>query len=312
MAHLSRPEGDRSRAQLFLIGGLVLAVVFLGLALVLNSAIYTENIATRGEASVENSNALGTVGEVRRGVDGAIGTANRLHDDHPSQEDSIETTVGEMDGSGGDFAARRGVFFEVEVDGHEHGTRFFQENDGNFTAPNGSSSDWTVAEDVSVREFRMEVERNALGDILVDPLNVTIDDGTTAETVEIGTDGSDIVVELSGETCEATASRTSIDFTAGTVDGRHCPALDPLGDLDNDDVTVDFENGDDAEGTYSLLFDEEDRDDISPDYDSDDVDDDSDTDAEDVIYSTTVTMEYRTTTVEYETELEVAPNALDA
>ena len=42
-----RTTGGADRAQLILVGALALAVTLVGIALVLNSAIFAENLATR-------------------------------------------------------------------------------------------------------------------------------------------------------------------------------------------------------------------------------------------------------------------------
>ena len=43
-------EPSRERGQLILLGGLTLAVLLVALAVILNAAIYSENLASRGDA----------------------------------------------------------------------------------------------------------------------------------------------------------------------------------------------------------------------------------------------------------------------
>lgn len=59
---------DRSRGQLILIGGLALALVIVGLALIVNSAIYIENLASRqdtvnNDVTKYRTNVLNVVSE---------------------------------------------------------------------------------------------------------------------------------------------------------------------------------------------------------------------------------------------------------
>ena len=73
MADLSRPatDGRRDRAQLMLVTALALAVVLVVLVLLVNTAIYTENLATRG-VDVGADDALEHRAAVVDGVGGVV------------------------------------------------------------------------------------------------------------------------------------------------------------------------------------------------------------------------------------------------
>ena len=53
--------------QIIIIAALLLAIIFVGLALVLNSAIYTENMARRGDTSTAEAMSTESVTEERLG-----------------------------------------------------------------------------------------------------------------------------------------------------------------------------------------------------------------------------------------------------
>ena len=68
-------ERPRSRGQLILLGGLTLAVLLVALAVILNAAIYSENLASRGDA-IGADDALGFKDETETAVSGLIGKVN--------------------------------------------------------------------------------------------------------------------------------------------------------------------------------------------------------------------------------------------
>ena len=70
---MSEPACERG--QLILLGGLTLAVLLVALALVLNAAIYSENLASRGDA-IGADDALGFRDETETAVSGLIGKVN--------------------------------------------------------------------------------------------------------------------------------------------------------------------------------------------------------------------------------------------
>jgi len=68
-------DRPRERGQLILLGGLTLAVLLVGLAVILNAAIYTENLASRGDA-IGADDALGFRAETEAAISGLIGEVN--------------------------------------------------------------------------------------------------------------------------------------------------------------------------------------------------------------------------------------------
>jgi len=91
VAHLN----DDDRGQIILIAALALAVTFIGLALVVNSAIYTQNLASRGEVAGSND-ALEMRAMVETNVGQGVTAANRYN--HSSQT-ALETGLRESMGT---------------------------------------------------------------------------------------------------------------------------------------------------------------------------------------------------------------------
>ena len=111
MADLSRGSpGDAGsteddRGQLVLVAGLALAVVLLALVLLANTAIYTENLATR-EDGVGERDVLGYRASV---VDGE-------YDSRTALEANVSDGVARLDGLLRGSAARRAAGARVDTD----------------------------------------------------------------------------------------------------------------------------------------------------------------------------------------------------
>jgi len=177
--------GGADRAQLILVGALVLAVSLVGIALVLNSAIFAENLATRA--------SQGETGEVdsfeeaaSRGGTGSVAYLNANNDSHSSYgdlEDDLRTTIREWSGLQVRDRARRGQYVDAEyVEGSAvNGTRVVQDDGGEFVPRDEkegiiggvlddvvdlvTDSSWALTPQASnIRDFTMTVQRDGIGD----------------------------------------------------------------------------------------------------------------------------------------------------
>ncbi|WP_276277903.1 DUF7261 family protein [Haloarcula regularis] len=165
MAHLARED----RGQIILIAAFALAVTFIALALIVNSAIFTENLASRGETG-GSDDAL----EVRAMVEASVGEAIAGANVHNTSgldagvEEGIEQTTDQLELQ----QVTNGALVEVSlvpgstVDGlriaqNESGGRAFEDN-----AMSGDD-EWAVVTRVephsdrynATRAFRMNVSR---------------------------------------------------------------------------------------------------------------------------------------------------------
>lgn len=250
MADVSLPmptgDGSTDRAQLLLVGALTLAVVFLSLSLLLNSVIYTENLATRQtNTDVETATtfrftAIDVLGD-------AIEHANRGDAaDLAARRDDYRNATGAAIPILANHSATDGLATDIERRTVSRGTRIADTNASSTLTPeNDSTANWTVVTDARVRNARLRVETGAV-------VRIVVDDGTARDVVLDGTAGELRVEDESGA-CSLAGGRTWIDLTAARVDGERCR---PLATLPFDDeVTVSIANGSDATGTYSLVVD---------------------------------------------------------
>jgi len=317
----SEDTDTRTRGQIILVTAFALAVTLLGLAIIVNSAIFTENLATRSE-NVDANEAL----DYRNGVTQYVGDVitdvnendtSRNHDDIARNVSSQLESSRELTGI---QQIETGNAVAFEQIGTENGTRIFQENESDFTS-NNSDDDWLLAEDVSqTRAFEINVTAT---NVTLNDFSVVVNDTSTgtADDWTMTVSESEVTVETDGETESCSASGLLgtgmfdtpfvIDVTGATVAGEACPALvdtengDPMHFATGiDEYNVSFENGDDIQGTYSLVVDEENLGTVDDNYANNASDEPFETDA---MYSTSLTLTYETAQLEYETNVTVAP-----
>lgn len=156
------------RAQIMLITALVIAVVFVALALVVNSAIYTENLSTR-DSGAESREVLEQRATSDLDVERAIDTANAKHR-NTSDVSVIQTEIGEIFHSQMDTIylenARFGKIVDLDLLSTTEGAHLQQADENrNFTAggTNAGEPDWTLAENATADgTFRFGVRQAGL------------------------------------------------------------------------------------------------------------------------------------------------------
>ncbi|AXG06540.1 hypothetical protein DU500_08950 [Haloplanus rubicundus] len=241
--------GERSRAQLLLVGALALAVIFLSLSLLLNSVIYTENLATRQtHADVEKAETFRA--SVVDGLGGAVEYANRRNvTGFADRRDAYRAATDDWIPTLANYSATDGLAGDVDRAGVQQGTRIVDANASTGIVDRNGDGDWTMATDSSVRRFRLNVTLSSVDS--PDDTTITIDDGT-AQDVVVEDDGSGPQVRVVGRgTCELT--RGHVDIGAGRVDGDYCPPLADARPTGTVDVSV--SNGDGIDATYSFVVD---------------------------------------------------------
>lgn len=320
MAGLSFPQPEsRDRAQLLLVGAFALAVVFVALALVVNAAIYTENLATRGTVP-GSDDALEQRHQVEQSVGAVIEYVNEYN------YTSLGDIQGNVENISRDVNRQQilmGRAINVKYDSKVEGRRITQRNESNRAFTNNTDfPEWVLATGVdNTRGFTIEVtDLNQLSS--GSPFTVVANDSGKTWEMEIDDSSKDLTVSVNSdgdtESCDRSVSGTEavIDVTNGLVVGEPCAALRKLtaggenmsfaNDLSSYDI--EFENGNNIAGNYSLVIDS-----TSPNvnslYDaSSDITPPSDVPYyTDAIYSVTVEYAYQTPDVAYVTEIEVAP-----
>jgi len=306
------------RGQIILISAFILAVTFVALALVVNSAIFTENLASRGEVS-GSSEALVYQHQVEQSVGEAMAFANVYNTSGLS--DSVKASISDLGTRGGIQQAREGQLVNVSYVSDDQGKRIADNQSSWSTFESVANLDkWNLAENVDeTRAFVITTDETSLpsGDRFKVEANESISSvwemelwqSSSTVHVDVTTaagDNAQCDVDISG------AGTFEIDVTRGVVAGERCHALTRAGE-DGDSMwfgagtsgsyDINFENGDQISGNYSMVID-------GGSVNATTVAGTPSTGTPfetDAIYQTTVHYVYVTPNVAYETEVQVAP-----
>lgn len=257
-------EPTDRRGQLILLTGIVLAVVLVGLALVINSTIFTANLATRQSGAAQDPGQV--VNDVTRSIRPGIGQVNAQHAGD-SYTDLYGTHLTEVVTAVGDASARSGAASGTSVSvatvpasaGGYAGTRIADDDATDGFADRQGLTDWTVA-DGHLRAFELTVDRTSLADDPANALEVVLRAPDTTVEAAVYEDGDDVAVEVTDTTtsevsvCRGPADSATVDITGGSVAGRQCEALSAATDATGV-YGVAFENGGQVQGTYELTVD---------------------------------------------------------
>jgi len=306
------PDRGGERGQLLLIAAFIIATSFVVLALVVNSAIFTENLATRDDVA-GSQDALQHRHEVEQSVGAVIEEINGETSPSISDADDQVEAIGRQVGA---QQAVRGRVVDIEFDSIDTGTKIAQDEVGNFSNTTGSVPDWTVAEDVThTRNFQINLtdysELQSASNAFQIVVNGSNDDEWIVTIADAGSGNVEILVDrpgLSTQRCTREFDEfLRIDITGASVGGKPCPALDrhssgtPLWFSSGVEAPyrIDFESPGEIEGTYSLIVD-----DSADPHNFLAIDPPYSTTA---IYNLTLNYSYHTTDVGYETAIRVAP-----
>lgn len=261
MADVSNTE----RGQLILITGLAIAVTLVALVLLMNTVIFTENLATRG-AAVGGQDVVEYQGTLVEGVGGVIDEENQAeHEKQALVEENVTAGISQLDELVTHQYVRRGTIATMDAStiSYTEG-RLVRHTDGTaFDAPSGDRN-WTVAEDVPAsRQFRMTVDGTTLSQT-TDPesgFHVSLKDTTTGNTWRAylyNDSNNDVAVAVKNGTesiptkvCSISRRNVTVDFTAGTVGGEECSGLQWAKGVENQ-YTINYTYGDRAQGTYNI------------------------------------------------------------
>ncbi|PSQ58540.1 MAG: hypothetical protein BRD23_06605 [Halobacteriales archaeon SW_9_67_25] len=258
------------RGQIILIAGVVLAVTFLALAVVVNSAIFTGNLATRGETTGA-SDALTYRHEV---ADGSEALAVEINEQNTSGlVDNAEDSLGNVSAQGGTQNARRGRVVTVDINRPGTVVEARAQNNAtsdptNFTNASGET-DWdlvTEANRTVEGEFQVE---GGLATSEGDALHIFINESggsqfwrlAVYESPVSGVTNNITVRDDTGlvSTCEDLGGTPfTINLTAGVVTNNPGTVCDS--ELDDNKRTytaynsknVSFGNADRINGTYNV------------------------------------------------------------
>ena len=161
---------DVSRGQFVVVAALLLAVLFVGLALVLNSGIYAENVASR-ETSSETKDTLEQHSRVDEELrESADRTNARIETtDTSTLKSSLRQTFENYTAPRVADGAKRGQSIEIELTAAQNGTRLRQTNASrNFTDKVGTV-DWNLTDDVpDGGQFAMNIGEQSVYEATLD------------------------------------------------------------------------------------------------------------------------------------------------
>lgn len=329
MADLNRwRDRGRDRGQMLLVAAFGVAVMLVALALILNTSIYTENIATRGSDISGGKDAARFTDSTRDAVGGIVTYAN--YNDNASYDDlngSVSSGVTNYSELSGDQQALDSIAVNVSQVGTPSRGAHVYNRSGNFSNVSGAQN-WTVVEDTEgVRKFEIQAQNDSLTEkgpppVFSDPIfyvNFTDLDDDERYRVYIfnSNDASeDVNVTVEGETAGGSSFSlgcgrdiddgvVNVSVTGGTVEGERCEPLERVAAVTSDAFSVRFNNTLDGgaptiEGEYSMVVNST-RSDVSSDAPNSDF----------AIYSTRIHISYHSKRLFYETDLRVAPGEFD-
>ncbi|WP_254543642.1 DUF7261 family protein [Halomarina pelagica] len=245
------------RGQMLLVAGLTLATAFVALALVLNTAIYTENLSTR-TSDPGASEAIRFAEAVEVDLGDAVTYVNEREATYPDRRAAFEDVVASWSDATADSAAIDGVFTAVSLSSVEQGTRVVDGNASDGLTNATGAGDWTVVADGRVRAFEMRVDPPTGRSLVVEFANASATWTTTVErvdssTVEVRTTHPDATVA----TCTVAASGgatidVSRETVAGDGDPRYCRALDYASEI-RGAYDLELRDADAVSGTFELV-----------------------------------------------------------
>lgn len=234
------------RGQLLLVAGILLAVVFVALALLVNATIYTDNVATRGGDTA--SGALEYQAGSVDTVGGLIDAENAVtgdEDDFADVHGRVTSGVSEINATLRQNELRRAATSDISISGQTEGRLIREHNVSEF-------GNWT-ANASAVRGFviDLDTENMSTGSSFRIDLNGT--------ELEVNKTGGDIVVAKVSESSECRVNAAGVvrfDVTGGRLDGDPCRFGWPEFDTDSE---IGIEDGDNGAGTYELTIESNDE-----------------------------------------------------
>lgn len=299
------------RAQLILVGGLVVAFALVALILLLNAALFAENVATRGLGPGPDR-AGDHAAFADRAGDRVLRHEERIeYETWETARDNVTNNVERID------AAVRSRQFQqhsalasVTVDELRRGAALIQNDTQEFTSTDGERN-WTLVESTGgVRNYTMAV--NASGTDAASPsdaFTIRIENDTNAvwEAAVYDSGSNTIIVNVDGNTCESTGPVATINWTEGTLGDCSLAFATDSGTALQAPYNLTYLNGDRAVGTYHLV--------VRNNSTNDDIETGNFGDANTTtnprqyaaVYSAVLQISYEESTTDYDTRLRAAP-----
>lgn len=260
MADVRKLGAERpSRGQLIIITGLVIAVSLVALTLLLNTAIFTENLASRGTA-VGGENALEYQLTAKETTASLMITVNNQElDSFDKAKTNVSDGINTFDQARTERYAEVGTSVNITNTSFKKGERLRQTNVSRNFSSDSFSDDWTLASNVNNLR-RATFIFHTVNDTS-SPENgafaIDINNGDWILFVHNDSDPTLKVTNASVTTEEVCSPGTNfplvLNLTAATVNGDYCSYLE-FTDSTSPDYTIDFDRGGDATGTYNITI----------------------------------------------------------
>lgn len=325
---LEARTGDR--AQLMLATALVLATLFVVLALVMNAVIFTENVATQADASGDVHQVLG----YRTAASAALARAASDADAGATTPATVRSAFTREVANWSELAASQGAVngrdATLTVVSMTDGTRVWQSNATRTLTNASGAADWTLVDGATgVRSFTLNLSASSLATAASDANQSTLQAAGAFELGLTNTTGatwhvfvyddatsSAVVVRVQApngtleSACTATPSNgtVTVGVSNGSVAGAPCDALGFV--ARNTFQAVAFGSGDGARGTYTLEVARLET--FVVDGDVVHLGGPSEPWSSPTLYAATVSLDYADPRVQYRTTLEVVPEAARA
>jgi hypothetical protein len=254
------------RGQLLLIAGLGIAMTLVVLAIVLNTVIFTQNLATR--EAVDTRTPVEFTNAVEQGVGGIMVEANHWNTtDYGTLDTAFKEAVTTWAGNATYLAASKGTSADVSLEGTTNGTRVIQESRGAWENQSGTS-DWQIATSTErIRRFHVNVSHTDLvseddtGLPTSDAFRINVSETSGADNwilyiYENQSDSSRIdatAIRPDGTktTCSASHAELLIDITEAQINGTSCGFT--FADNISSPYNISIENGDRISAKYTFV-----------------------------------------------------------
>lgn len=246
---------DRRRGQIVLVAAFGLAIVFVTLALLLNTAIFTDHLATR--ETVDAADADDFQDSVRETGAVLLVETNQAETTEPALASTYREWVDNYSGAEHAHGIASGTHRTVSLQSLHNGTLVTQENETSLEGPNDGGT-WQLADDVSAaRAGRMTITA-------VDPdepLLINATNGSATWELQVAESGDDFNVTVRQANGSAETrnfpSPIAVEPTNESIEGHEWPALHFPSQLDGS-WELWIANGTNATGTYRFVLDQED------------------------------------------------------
>lgn len=260
------PEEGGGRGQLILVGGIVVAFGLLALVLLLNTALFAQNIATRGLGPAPERAA-----DHEAFAEDAAGRVLRYEErtEYATWKDAESNTTRIIRRIDSTVRTRQlqeyGAVTRIGVSSLRRGAVILQNETGNFSAGTlTGSDDWDLVRSTTgIRNFTMTVDAGATvskssqGNFT---LEIEDSDGDTWTAEVYSVDGA-VEIHTGTTTCTSATTVATINWSAGDLAGCSFPfAVNSGGTALDAPYDVRFRNGSNATGTYHLLVSDTDGD----------------------------------------------------